>query len=237
MKEETIITTTLLQYPYVNEIGYGCRAVVKRNDLYVKCGKQCSESYCKICSLNLNLIDIGERIVGGFKHNKPNGFTKMTCYKKTMKKMGETITTLKKQAKKLDLTLNMEFIEEMCKTKTKRQPKKKEKVDISIVSDSDEENEPRVIRGRGRPKHINTKNNDDLLNELLHESEDYEDIEEESDDEEIIVEVFDYTGEQDEFKNMSLYKDENDIVYNNLKYVVGSYYESRNEILDPFCEN
>ena len=237
MKEETVITKTLLQYPFVNEIGDGCNAVVNRNDLYVKCGKQCNGSYCKICSLNLNLIDIRERIVGGFKHNKPNGFTKMVCYKKTMKKMDETITTLKKQAKQLDLTLNMEFIEEMCKTKTKRPSKKKAKVDISIVSDSDEEDEPRVVRCRGRPKHLNTKNNDDLLNELLHGSDKCEDTEEESDDEEIVVEVFDYTGNQEQYKNMSLYKDENDIVYNNLKYVIGSYYESRNEIIDPFAEN
>jgi len=53
----------------------------------------------------------------------------------------------------------------------------------------------------------------------------------------IVVEVFDYTGNQEQYKNMSLYKDENDIVYNNLKYVIGSYYESRNEIIDPFAEN
>jgi hypothetical protein len=233
MKEKSLITQTLLQYPYINEIGDGCNAVVKRNDLYVKCGNQCNGSYCKICSFNLNLIDIKERVVGGFKNNKPNGYTKMICYKKTMKKMGESITTLKKKAKQLNLTLNMGFIEEMCKTKTKRRPKKKEKVDISIVSDSDEEDEPRVVRGRGRPKHVNNKNNSDLFNELLHGKEQCEDTDEESDDEEIIVEVFDYTGNQEEYRNMSLCKDENDIVYTISGDIIGSYYESRNEIINP----
>lgn len=122
-----------------------------------------------------------------------------------------------------------------CVKKGKRNKKKKKSsVDISIVSDSDEETEPRVVRGRGRPKNINNKDSNDLMNELIHGSNDDDNIcsEEETDEVEIIVEVFDYTGNQEEFKGLVLYKDENNIVYNNLFDVLGNYYSSQNVIVD-----
>ena len=83
--------------------------------------------------------------------------------------MGENITSLKKKARQQGLTLSMEYVEEMCKKKTirKKKKKKQEPKDVSIVSDSDEEQEPRVCRGRGRPKNINTKDNSDLFNDLV----------------------------------------------------------------------
>lgn len=234
MKEKNVITP-LLQYPYVNELGNGCKSVVKRNDLYVQCNKSCDEDYCKICKLNLNLIDVKHRIISGFDDKTPNQFN-MVCYKKIMKKMGETISSLKKQAKSFNLTLNMNFVEEMCKKKKKKTRKKKDpNVDISIVSDSDEETEPRVVRGRGRPKNINNKDSSDLMNELMHGTEEEEEVtncEEENEDDEIIVEPFDYNGDQEKFKGLSLYKDENNIIYNNLGEVLGNYYSSQNVIED-----
>lgn len=240
MKENNATKTTpLLQYPYVHEFGTGCNAVVKRNDLYVKCGKQCDgdEKYCEICSHNLYLIDISDRIVGGFKEALPNGYTKMFCYKKIMKKMGENITSLKKKAIQQGLTLNMEYIEEMCKKKTIMKKRKQESKDISIVSDSDEEQEPRVCRGRGRPKNINTKDNYDLFNDLVQDTNDKEEEQSDDDneDEEMVeAEPFEYTGNKEEFKNLSLYISDNNIVYNNVGEILGNYYPKYNEIMDPF---
>ena len=228
-----------LQYPYVHEMGDGCNAIIKSHDLYVKCNKTCDGDYCRICKLNLNIVDVKHRIVGGFKDVTPTNFVKMTCYKKVIKQNGENMKSLKKQAKELNLTLNMDFVEEMCKKKTKRRKKTKQDIDISIVSDTDED-EPRVIRGRGRPKHINEKNNDDLFKAELHgmdecQENDDENSEENDDDEkEIVVEYFEYTGNQEKFKNVSLYIDTNNIIYNNLGEILGNYYPSLNEILDLF---
>tara|TARA_B110000483_G_C18183842_1_gene538104 strand:+ start:965 stop:1693 length:729 start_codon:yes stop_codon:yes gene_type:complete len=225
----------LLQYPYVNEFGDGCDAVVKRHGLYIKCNNQCNDNYCTICCLNLNRIDIQERVMGGFVKKTPNNFTKMKCFKKTMRKMGYTIHDLKKEANKLKRTLNMDFIEEMCKTKTKRSIKNKKKIeDVSVVDDSDDENEPRIVRGRGRPKNLNTKNNEDLIDDLINadEEEEINVSDSDSDDGEIIVQIFDYTGDQDEFKDLSLYIDENDIVYNNLGELLGNYFPQLNKIID-----
>lgn len=245
MKENNATKTTpLLQYPYVHEFGTGCNAVVKRNDLYVKCDKQCDgdEKYCEICSHNLYLLDISDRIVGGFKETLPNGYTKMFCYKKIMKKMGENITSLKKKARQQGLTLNMEYVEEMCKKKTirKKKKKKEEPKDVSIVSDSDEEQEPRVCRGRGRPKNINTKDNSDLFNDLVqgayNNEEEQNDGDYNSDDEAETVEgvPFTYTGKNEEYKNLLLFISDDNVVYTNSGYMLGNYYPNCNEIMDPF---
>ena len=236
MKEQALIQNSLLQYPYVNEFGDGCNAVVKRNGLYVKCNNSCKDSYCKICSLNLYLVNIKERIVGGFTEKTPHNFIKMNCYKKTIKKMGYTIRDLKKQARHLNLSLNMDYVEEMCKIKSKHKTKKvKNKQDVSIVNDTDDEDEPRVVRGRGRPKNQNVKNSDDLIDALIQcEDQDDNDLEY-SDVDEIIVEPFEYTGNQDEFKTLSLYIDSNDIIYNNIGDILGNYYPKLNMIVDRFA--
>ena len=59
----------LLKYPYCLEAGEGCQAIVKKIGLYVQCNKTCKEgtTYCKTCSFSFNIIDIKERIPGGFK--------------------------------------------------------------------------------------------------------------------------------------------------------------------------
>jgi hypothetical protein len=178
-------------------------------------------------------VDIKERIVGGFTEKTPHNFTKMNCYKKTIKKMGYTIRVLKKQARHLNLSLNMDYVEEMCKIKSKS--KKKNKPDISIVDDTDDENEPRIIRGRGRPKNQNVKNSDDLIHALIHCDDEDDNYEEDSDVGEIIVEPFEYTGNQDEFKTLSLYIDANDIIYNNLGEILGNYWPKWNRIVDRFA--
>lgn len=58
-----------LKYPYVNEKGDGCCAIVKKVGLYVQCNKKCVDGtqHCKICSFNFNKITIHDRVVGGFK--------------------------------------------------------------------------------------------------------------------------------------------------------------------------
>ena len=123
----------------------------------------------------------------------------------------------------------------MCKTKTKRGIKNKKKIkDVSVVDDSDDENEPRIVRGRGRPKNLNTKNTDDLIDDLINadEEEEINVSDSDSDDDEIVVQIFDYTGDQYEFKDLSLYIDENDIVYNNLGELLGNYFPQLNKIID-----
>ena len=64
------------------------------------------------------------------------------------------------------------------------------------------------------------------------EEEEVTNCEEENEDDEIIVEPFDYNGDQEKFKGLSLYKDENNIIYNNLGEVLGNYYSSQNVIED-----
>ena len=227
---EELHRISLLQYPYVNELGTGCNGVMKRNELYVKCGNECVGTYCKICKLNLNLIDINERIVSGFKGNKPTNFKRMLCFKKIMKKSGYNIMDLKKHAKTHNLTLNMDYINEMCKPKTK----KKIKEDITCVSDSDEEEDPRIIRGRGRPKNLNTKDANDLFDELIHGASDSSDDDAEEEPPEVHVEPFNYNGSQTHFNEMSLWIDDNDIVYTSMGEILGNYYRDINEIIDRF---
>ena len=48
----------------------------------------------------------------------------MNCYKQTLKKYGLTITKIKKEAKKYNVSLNMDFIDEFKKTKKSRKKKK-----------------------------------------------------------------------------------------------------------------
>lgn len=224
-----------IKYPYVNEIGEGCKAIVRKMGLYVQCNRTCKTNgeYCKTCGFSFNIININERIVGGFKDKTPKLFDKTQCYRQTLKKHGLNITKIKKEALKYNLTLNMNFINEVNKKQTK-QRKKKEHIDVSVVNDtSDEETE---IRGRGRPKKINDKDESDLINDLI-ENEPDETTSSDIDDyseEESEAYPFDYTGEQDEYKNKSLYIDEFNRIYNNQCILIGTYNKQRNEIINRF---
>ena len=224
----------LLKYPYCLEAGEGCQAIVKKIGLYVQCNKTCKEgtTYRKTCSFSFNIIDIKERIPGGFKKNKPKTFDKIQWYLKILKKHGLTLTKIKKEAVKYNITLNMEYVNEMKKS-TKGKKEKKYKKDVSVVSDTSDEDMPIIQRGRGRPKKTNDKNENDLINDIMdNEPEESDDESCYDEDAEIIAEIFNYTGNQEEYKNMSLYIDEHGVVYNNLFEAIGTYHETRNTIID-----
>jgi len=227
-----------LKYPYVNEKGDGCCAIVKKVGLYVQCNKNCvnGTQYCTICSFNFNKITIHDRIVGGFKNKKPSCFSKIQCYKKILKKHGLTITKIKKQAKKCKLTLNMEFINEVsheiCNNRT---------IDVSVVSDTSDEEEEEELpnkRPRGRPKKINENTNDDLIRNMTanHETHIYEESESDtdcdSDDE--ITEPFKYTGHQQKYRCIELFIDSQDLLYDKSGNWIGRYYQETNLICDAY---
>ena len=226
-----------LKYPYVNQPGNGCCAIVKKVGLYVQCNKNCvnGTQYCTICSFNFNKITIHDRIVGGFKNKKPSCFSKIQCYKKILKKHGLTITKIKKQAKKCKLTLNMEFINEVsheiCNNRT---------IDVSVVSDTSDEEEEELPnkRPRGRPKKINENTNDDLIRNMTanHETHIYEESESDtdcdSDDE--ITEPFKYTGHQQKYRCIELFIDSQDLLYDKSGNWIGRYYQETNLICDAY---
>ena len=226
-----------LKYPYVNQPGNGCCAIVKKVGLYVQCNKNCvnGTQYCTICSFNFNKITIHDRIVGGFKNKKPSCFSKIQCYKKTLKKHGLTITKIKKQAKNCKLTLNMEFInevsQEICNNRT---------IDVSVVTDtSDEEEQLPNKRPRGRPKKINENTNDDLIRNMTanHETHICEESESETDyesEDEITVEPFKYTGHQQKYRCIELFIDGQDLLYDKSGNWIGRYYQETNLICDAY---
>ena len=225
-----------LKYPYVNEKGGGCHAIVKKIGLYVQCNKKCKDDnkYCNVCRFNFNIINIEDRIVGGFKNKKPMSYDTINCYKQTLKKHGLTITKIKKEAKKYNVSLNMDFIDEVKKPKKSRK-KKKEQPDVSIVCDtSSDEDEETIIRGRGRPRKINEKNKDDLIRDISNEEPELSEKDDDNDnsDDEVLAEIFNYTGNQERYKNMSLYIDIYGVVYNNLFEEIGTFNEDRNIIID-----
>lgn len=220
-----------LKYPYVNEKGDGCCAIVKKIGLYVQCNKKCvnETQYCNICSFSFNKICISDRVVGGFKNNKPALFDKMQCYKKTLKKHGLTITKIKKQAAKLGLTLNMDYINEISNEKINTRVK-----DVSVVMDtSDEDEAPQPVkRPRGRPKKINVMTNDDLIRNMTSnhsqhvcEDSDSEPEYEYDSDEEILVEPFSYTGDNEKYKNVKMFKSDQDSLYTEDGELIGMYCE------------
>jgi len=225
-----------LKYPYVNEKGGGCHAIVKKIGLYVQCNKKCKDDnkYCNVCRFNFNIINIEDRIVGGFKNKKPMSYDTINCYKQTLKKHGLTIPKIKKEAKKYNVSLNMEFIDEVKKPKKSRK-KKKEQPDVSIVCDtSSDEEEETIVRGRGRPRKINEKNKDDLIRDISNEEPELSEQDDYSDDsdDEVLAEIFNYTGNQERYKNMSLYINIYSVVYNNLFEEIGTFNEERNIIID-----
>lgn len=229
-----------LKYPFVNETGSGCKAIVKKIGLYVQCNKKCvnQTEYCNICKFSFNKIHVSERVVGGFKTKKPRRFDKMLCYKKTLKKHGLTITKIKKQAAKLNLTLNMKFINEVsneiCNNRV---------TDVSVVMDTSDEEQP-VIKTRGRPKKVNKKTNEDLINNMVL-NENTINSEDESDhnynteqeyecqyntDEEIEVVKFNYTGYQKEYHSKNLFIDDDNNVYDAEGNMQGIYSQDYNVI-------
>lgn len=226
-----------LKYPYVNQPGNGCCAIVKKVGLYVQCNKKCVDGtqHCKICSFNFNKITIHDRIVGGFKNKKPSCFSKMQCYKKILKKHGLTITKIKKQANNRKLTLNMDFInevsQEICNNRT---------IDVSVVSDtSDEEEQLPNKRPRGRPKKINENTNDDLIRNMTanHETHICEESESDTDyesEDEITVEPFKYTGHQQKYRCIELFIDGQDLLYDNSGNWIGRYYQETDLICDAY---
>ena len=238
MKEEQPISP-LLRYPYVNELSSGCKSIVKKMGLWVQCDKTIhADECCCICSLNLNNINKDMRVVGGFHDAVPNGDQIMLCYRKVMKKMGYTITQIKQEAKKRNKTLNYQFIDEMSEKKTHIK-KKKERKDVSIVSDSDDDDYAELHRKRGRPKKENTKNDQDLIQNLIQQTNTIDTDEEcepyyDDEEEEVNVTRFEYYGTQSNYIDLSLFKDEQDVIYNNLGEILGTYYEDRNEIIDHF---
>tara|TARA_Y100001935_G_C17248008_1_gene479421 strand:+ start:263 stop:859 length:597 start_codon:yes stop_codon:yes gene_type:complete len=189
-----------------------------------------------VCNCGFNIININERIVGGFKNKNPISFDKITCFKKVLKNHGLNMTMLKKMANKKGVTLNEDFIHEITKKQASRK-KKKKKVDVSVVDDTSDEEEFET-RGRGRPKKENNKDNNDLMNDIINNNTDNEnkedicDSEHDDDDDEIPVIPFKYTGKQSIFLQMSLYIDEYNVVYNNLGEILGTFNHDRNEIVD-----
>lgn len=222
-----------LKYPYVNEKGDGCNAIVKKIGLYVQCNKKCKDDkkYCNVCRFNFNIINIDDRIVGGFKDRKPRSYDSMICYKQMLKKHGLTMTKIKKEAEKYKLSLNMMFIEEVKNPKKSRK-KKKQQQDVSIVSDTSSDEEE-IRRGRGRPRKVNEKDKDDLINDIINETPELSEKEDSDDsDDELLAEIFNYTGNQSTYINMSLYIDCYGVVYNNLFEEIGTYNKDRNIIVD-----
>jgi len=117
----------------------------------------------------------------------------------------------------------------------KNQEKKKEQPDVSIVCDtSSDEEEETIVRGRGRPRKINEKNKDDLIRDISNEEPELSEKDDDNDnsDDEVLAEIFNYTGNQERYKNMSLYIDIYGVVYNNLFEEIGTFNEDRNIIID-----
>ena len=76
-----------------------------------------------------------------------------------------------------------------------------------------------------------------FFNDLVQYTSDKEEEQSDDDneDEEMVeAEPFEYTGNKEEFKNLSLYISDNNIVYNNVGEILGNYYPKYNEIMDPF---
>lgn len=95
---------------------------------------------------------------------------------------------------------------------------------------SDEEE---IRRGRGRPRKVNEKDKDDLINDIINETPELSEKEDSDDsDDELLAEIFNYTGNQSTYINMSLYIDCYGVVYNNLFEEIGTYNKDRNIIID-----
>lgn len=224
-----------LKYPFVNERGAGCISLVKKIGLFVQCNRTCvnNSSFCKICSYSFHHVCIDDRIVGGFKNNETQKRAgKLQCYKKTLKKHGLTITKIKRQAQKLNLTLNMKFINELTRDNYSNRS-----IDVSVVDDTtDEEQYNQPKRGRGRPKKINKKTSDDLFYNMTVDNDNINIEEDETSDyesdSEIEVREFNYEGDQIEYVDMLLYIDKYDVVYNNLFHQIGTYYSDIKRIVD-----
>ena len=224
-----------IKYPFVNEVGEGCKAIVQKVGLYVQCNRTCKseKDYCKTCSFSFNIIHLNNRVVGGFKGDKPKLFDKMPCFRQTLKKHGLNITKIKKEAEKFNLTLNMDFVNEV-KEKQSTKRRKKERIDVSVVNDTSDEEEEK--RGRGRPKKLNNKDESDLINDLIENEPDESLSSDDDSDEEIVATAipFDYTGSQEEYRDKSLYIDDCNRIYDNQCLLIGTFNKRRNEIINPF---
>ena len=118
------------------------------------------------------------------------------------------------------------------KIQKKSRKKKKQQQDVSIVSDTSSDEEE-IRRGRGRPRKVNEKDKDDLINDIINETPELSEKEDSDDsDDELLAEIFNYTGNQSTYINMSLYIDCYGVVYNNLFEEIGTYNKDRNIIVD-----